>query len=201
LLRLHLRLRQRVHYHLERQQQLTVRASTVSASNSSPSAPAPSAPASSAPAPSSVTLNPDLSAVQGWASAQFGVTANRDFVMAVSLAFEQCGSATFRIDTGNQGVSIADEGIAAALAQNAQGQWMSDGSLQVPSASWWQPPDLHFTLGTIRVTIPGHKWALKGGKSIFVRYHKNVLGLPFITAGDFYFADATKTVYFKAAGA
>jgi hypothetical protein len=30
------------------------------------------------------------------------VTANRDFVMAVSLASEQCGSATFRIDTGNQ---------------------------------------------------------------------------------------------------
>ena len=28
--------------------------------------------------------------------------------------------------------------------------------------------------------------------------HKNVLGLPFITTGDFYFADATKTVYFKA---
>ena len=55
-----------------------------------------------APAPSSVTLNPDLSAVQGWTSAQFGVTANRDFVMAVSLASKQCGSATFRIDTGNQ---------------------------------------------------------------------------------------------------
>lgn len=147
---------------------------------------------------SSVTLNPDPSQFQGWDSAPFGVTSNRDFVMAVSLGFEQCGSATFRIDTGNQGVSIADETIAAALATNAQGQWMSDGGLQVPSASWWQPPDLHFTLGTIRVTIPGHKWVLKGGKTIFVRYHKNVLGLPFIAAGDFYFADAAKTVYFNA---
>jgi hypothetical protein len=51
----------------------------------------------------------------------------------------------------------------------------------------------------ITVQIPGSKWALGGGKSIFVRYHKNVLGLPFITAGDFVFDDAALQVYYNPA--
>ncbi len=108
-----------------------------------------------------------------------------------------CGQATFRIDTGNPGISIADDGIAAQLATHAQGEWANDGMPMVPAASWWQPPVVTFMIGSIQVQIPGSKWTLRGGKSVFVRYHRNVLGLPFITAGDLVFDDVALKLYHK----
>ena len=119
--------------------------------------------------------------------------------MSVLLGYEQCGHADFRIDTGNQGICIADDDIATQLALHAQGEWASNGMLMVPAASWWQPPVLSFNIGSIQVQIPGSKWVLPGGKSVFVRYHKNVLGLPFITAGDWVMDDVALKVYYRAA--
>ena len=151
------------------------------------------------PAASFIWLNPPASRFSALPSAAFTVSANRDFATDVLLGFEHCGSATFRIDSGNQGVSIADAGIASALADNAQGEWASDGMLMVPAASWWQPPQLSFAIGAVRIDLPGKKWVREGGKTIFVRYHKNVLGLPFLFAGDFYFDDDAKKIFFAAA--
>jgi hypothetical protein len=153
----------------------------------------------SPPLASNITLNPARAGFSDWHSASFTVSSNRDFAMSVLLGYEQCGQATFRIDTGNQGISIADDGIAAQLATHAQGEWASDGMLMVPAASWWQPPQLSFKIGSIQVHIPGSKWVLPGGKSVFVRYHKNVLGLPFITAGDLVFDDVALRLYHKTA--
>ncbi len=151
-----------------------------------------------APLPSNISLNPPQARFSGWHSASFTVSSNRDFEMSVLLGDEQCGHAVFRIDTGNQGISIADDEIASQLALHAQGEWASDGILTVPAAAWWQPPVLSFEIGSIQVQVPGSKWVLPGGKSIFVRYHKNVLGLPFITTGDLVFDDTALKVYYRA---
>jgi hypothetical protein len=73
-----------------------------------------------APLKSNITLNPPQARFSSWHSAPFTVSSNRDFQMELLLGYEHCGSATWRIDTGNQGVSIADDGIAAQLAVHAQ---------------------------------------------------------------------------------
>ena len=48
----------------------------------------------------------------------------------------------------------------------------------------------------IRVALPASVWApfADTGQTVFERYDKNVLGLPFIMAGDFFFDDAAMTV-------
>ena len=78
--------------------------------------------------------------------------------------------------------------ILLRQARDRHARYGTDNSKERPGFS---------SVGTITVQIPGSKWALGGGKSIFVRYHKNVLGLPFITAGDFVFDDAALQIYYK----
>lgn len=107
----------------------------------------------SPPLASNITLNPARAGFSDWHSASFTVSSNRDFAMSVLLGYEQCGQATFRIDTGNQGISIADDGIAAQLATHAQGEWANDGMPMVPAASWWQPPVVTFMIGSIHVQV------------------------------------------------
>ena len=147
-----------------------------------------------------ITFNPNATHLASMASAAFGVTSNRDFIMAVLLGSKELGAATFRIDTGNQGISIHDDGIAAALSSSTGGRWASDGALVLPvdGNSSNSRPTLSFSIGEIRVDVPGPVWApCCGGRTVFVRYHKNVLGLPFISRGYIGLDDGARRIYYK----
>ena len=112
--------------------------------------------------------------------------------------------------------------MAAALASATGGVWNTTGNdagnLWI-DRSLHPPATLTFTIGAapaqllgedkwgrgslggdsagpIRVALPASVWApFPGtGQTVFERYDKNVLGLPFIMAGDFFFDDAAMTV-------
>eukprot|EP01045_Picozoa_sp_COSAG04_P007130 COSAG04_NODE_365_length_15832_cov_19.821585_3_plen_152_part_00 len=75
--------------------------------------------------------------------------------------------------------------IGAAQAQNLDEDKRGRGSLGGDSAQ-----------RQIRVALPASVWAPfpDTGQTVFERYDKNVLGLPFIMAGDFFFDDAAMAV-------
>ena len=113
------------------------------------------------------------------------------------MGSEECGGATFHIDTGNSGISIEDPHLAVALASAVGGRWDNQGNLVLTSGVANTNSSIVVMIGAIRAVIPASIWQLgTGGRTIFAKYHKNVLGLPFIMAGDMVFDDAHKRIYF-----
>eukprot|EP01043_Picozoa_sp_COSAG02_P022531 COSAG02_NODE_1174_length_14082_cov_1929.950154_14_plen_376_part_00 len=153
-------------------------------------------------AAASVTFNPSPASFTSLPSAPFEVTANREVTVALSVGSEECGGATFHIDTGNSGISIEDPHLAVALASAVGGRWDNYGNLVLtsdvpPGTRAHTNSSIVVMIGTIRAVIPASIWQVgTGGRTIFAKYHKNVLGLPFIMAGDMIFDDAHKRIYF-----
>lgn len=131
----------------------------------------------------------------------------------------------FHIDTGNDGISIADEDLHHFLARATGGQWIH-GTLYTPFSPDTAPElNIDMSLGKhVFVTIPGSVWSLPklssedmeeirststlhyeefpsplytqtfvshesprapGYPTIFSQYHKDVLGLPFLSLPGF----------------
>jgi hypothetical protein len=146
-----------------------------------------------------LTFNPSPATYSSWPSTTFSTASNREVVVALLVDGRESGGATFHIDTGNEGISIADDRLAASMASTTGGRWASGGhdGLTVPFTPATAPP-ITIAIGSVRAVIPGSTWVVDGtGKTIFSRYGKNVLGLPFIMAGDLVFDDAHETMYFK----
>ena len=59
----------------------------------------------------------------------------RQVTAALVVGREECGGATFHIDTGNPGISIADPHLATSLASAVGGKWDDAGDLVLPSAA------------------------------------------------------------------
>ena len=106
--------------------------------------------------------------------------------------------------------------MAAALANATGGLWNTtgngnNGNLWIDRSSH-PPANLTFVLQLsaggasprqIRVALPPSVWApfADTGQTVFERYDKNVLGLPFIMAGDFFFDDQSMTLRYGQRGA
>ena len=60
-----------------------------------------------------LTFNPSVSSFSSLPSAPFTVTSNRQVALALLVGGQETGGATFHIDTGNSGISIADAHLAA----------------------------------------------------------------------------------------
>lgn len=124
--------------------------------------------------------------------------------MAVALAAgsEVCGGAKFHIDTGISGISIEDPRLAVALASAVGGRWDDHGDLNLnAAASTNNESPIIVIIGAIRAVITSSVWKVgTTGRTIFSRYHKNVVGLPFIMAGDMVFDDAHRRIYFGDGG-
>ena len=69
----------------------------------------------------------------------------RDFAVALVVGGKEGGAGTFRVDTGNSQVTIADDSLAASLAAASGGRWSSRGLVvrATPAAA----PSLTFVLG------------------------------------------------------
>ena len=65
--------------------------------------------------------------------------------MALVVGGKEGGAGTFRVDTGNSQVTIADDSLAASLAAASGGRWSSRGLVvrATPAAA----PSLTFVLG------------------------------------------------------
>ena len=65
--------------------------------------------------------------------------------MALVVGGKEGGAGTFRVDTGNSQVTIADDSLAASLAAASGGRWSSKGLVvrATPAAA----PSLTFVLG------------------------------------------------------
>lgn len=156
-------------------------------------------------AAASVTFNPLPSSFASLPSAPFEVTSNREVNVALSVGSEECGAATFHIDTGNSGISIEDPHVAVALAGATGGRWDAQGNLVVTAVAHGTRAHANSSIvvmiDAIRAVIPASVWKVgTGGRTIFSKYHKNVLGLPFIMAGDMVFDDAHRRIYFSEDG-
>ena len=69
----------------------------------------------------------------------------RDFAVALVVGGKEGGAGTFRVDTGNSQVTIADDSLAASLAAASGGRWSSRGLVvRAPPAA---APSLTFVLG------------------------------------------------------
>lgn len=136
---------------------------------------------------SQVIFNPDASRFAGAASASFSVGINREHkvghMQVGGGSVVDFGDAKFHIDTGNSGISIMDAALLSKLNTAAKGL--------VPSTA----PNLTVVLDGIQVHIAGASWIRSDGSTIFEIYHKNVLGLPFVTAADIVFDDDARRIY------
>ena len=118
----------------------------------------------------------------------------------------------YLFDTGNAGISIASDEMAAALATATGGHWNTTGGN--PGNLWIDralhpPVAITFVIGKgndtdvgsrpINVTLAPAVWAPfpKTGQTVFERYDKNVLGLPVIMTGAFIFDDQALTVRYR----
>jgi len=139
---------------------------------------------------SSVIFNPATSYYHGAQSARFSVSSNREHSMdrmVVGGSTVDFKSATFHIDTGNSGISIIDSSLLKKL--NSLASHLS------PSTA----PELEIVLDGMHVTLPGNVWVTSQGRTCFSQYHKNVLGLPFITSTDIIFNDSERKIYVSSA--
>ena len=116
------------------------------------------------------------------------------------------------VQTGNAGISIESEVMATALEKATGGIWNRTGndngnlwidrSLHPPTTLTFVLPPMVARAQQIRVTLPASIWApfADTGQTVFERYDKNVLGLPFIMAGDFFFDDGSMTLWYGQRG-
>lgn len=140
---------------------------------------------------SEVVFNPDSNRYGGAPSAAFRVEGNRVHsvrsIRVGGTTIDTSGQ-TFHIDTGNAGISIAQSSVLSKLKAAAKGL--------TPKTA----PELVLNLDGIAVTLPGSTWMTGNGRTVFSSYHKNVLGLPFLSAGDIVFDDKKKRIYIAGAG-
>jgi len=135
---------------------------------------------------SQVIFNPSQDRYRDAPSASFGVGGNREHsVTKIEVKGTRIDTSglTFHIDTGNSGISIADSSVLSKLKSAAQGL--------TPETA----PNLMLYLEGIAVTLPGKTWMTGKGRTVFSSYHKNVLGLPFLSAADIVFDDSKRKIY------
>ena len=88
--------------------------------------------------------------------------------------------------------------VILALASSTGGSWSKHGDLTLKSGACSAAQPITVVIGAIRAVIPGNRWCVDGsGRTIFSKYGKNVLGLPFIMSGDMVLDDANHRIYFN----
>ena len=163
-----------------------------------------------------IGLNPRPGRYASLPSASFVVWHNTNRYLPATLSFagHACGPrSNFLFDTGNAGISIQSEEVASGLAQLTGGYWNTshgaEGNLWIDTthtahaARRSPPPELTIATGNITVRLPPKIWAPfypSSGQTVFMRYDKNVLGLPVIMSGDFYFDDTAMAVWYSEPG-
>jgi len=136
---------------------------------------------------SEVIFNPSPNRYKNAPRASFDVEGNRVHTvkeMRVGKNSIQMSTTTFHMDTGDAGIGIASSSDLSRLNAAARGYTPSNA------------PPLTVMFNGVPVTVPGSTWVIGSGRTVFFQYHKNVLGLPFLSSVDVVFDDNAKVVYF-----